>query len=144
MDGTREMLDAVEAGDLPRVKALVEAKPRLVNARDEEGMSPLLFAARDGRAELGAFLIAHGADIEATDDEWKDTPLGWAVFYGRKEVAEVLLARGANVNHRIATGDSLLSLALTGEKGEWAQWSSATKEEYRALAELLRQHGGTK
>jgi cytohesin len=143
MDGAREMLDAVEAGDLVRVKALVEAKSELVNARDEEGMTPLLFVARDGRAKLAAFLITHGADIEATDDDWKDTPLGWAVFYGRKEVAEVLLAKGANVNHRIATGDSLLSLALAGEKGEWAQWSSATKEKYRALAELLRQHGGT-
>lgn len=95
--------------------------------------APVYDAAWAGNPELVAYLISHGADVDARDGKgW--TPLHTVVDYSDsagpdcREVVEHLLAAGADVNGRAENGDTPLKLAM--------------KNEYTGLADLLRERGG--
>ncbi|MBI4399344.1 ankyrin repeat domain-containing protein [Candidatus Micrarchaeota archaeon] len=119
MDPNRDLFRAIERNDLDGVRsALAEgANP---NARDEStrpratlplssGDTPLITAAKLGRAEIAEELIRAGADVKARDRELGETALHWAVcaylypsiiseLYLR--TAELLIKHGADVNDR--------------------------------------------
>jgi uncharacterized protein len=61
------------------------------------GMTPLLYAARDGRVEAARLLVAAGADLELGDGN-AIRPLLQASLNGQIGVARLLIERGANVN----------------------------------------------
>ncbi len=61
------------------------------------GMTPLLFAVRDGNAEMARLLLDHGADIQASSGN-HTTPLLIALLNGQVGLATELLARGADPN----------------------------------------------
>ena len=61
------------------------------------GMTPLLYAARDGRLEPARLLVAAGADLELGDGN-AIRPLLMAALNGQIAVARLLVERGANVN----------------------------------------------
>lgn len=54
--------------------------------------------AHEGDLPKAQLLIAHGADLDAIDDEYQSTPLGYAAHFGRPEIVELLLHHGAQVN----------------------------------------------
>jgi ankyrin repeat protein len=87
-----EIQDAAGAGDLARVRALLQAKPELVNQRDL-GTTPLHEAARNGHLEVVKLLVASGAAVNVSDSS-KCTPLKLALGYQRKEVAAWLRQNG--------------------------------------------------
>ena len=67
-----------------------------MNAKDEEGLTPLHLAASWGHKEVAELLIGNGADVNTKDiDGW--TPLHKAAWQGRKEIVELLIANGADV-----------------------------------------------
>lgn len=59
------------------------------------GITPLHQFARKGNLELAATFLAHGADLNARDDDLCSTPLAWAAKFGQREMVEFLLERGA-------------------------------------------------
>jgi ankyrin repeat protein len=61
------------------------------------GMTPLIYAARDGRIESARLLLDAGAKIDLADAN-DVTPLLTALLNGKLPVAKLLLERGANVN----------------------------------------------
>jgi uncharacterized protein len=61
------------------------------------GMTPLLYAARDGRLEPARLLVAAGAGLELGDGNGI-RPLLMAALNGQIAVARLLVERGANVN----------------------------------------------
>ena len=61
------------------------------------GMTPLLYAARDGRLETARMLVAAGAELELGDGNGI-RPLLMAALNGQIDVARFLAERGANVN----------------------------------------------
>ena len=64
------------------------------------GMSPLLYAARDGRIEEAKSLVGAGADVKLADPN-EITPLLMAILNDHLDVARFLLDHGADIN----TGD---------------------------------------
>ena len=60
-----------------------------VNGNDGSGVTPLMFAARDGYADLVKYLLANGADKSAKDIQ-EDTALDMAKTNGHLEVAKLL------------------------------------------------------
>jgi ankyrin repeat protein len=60
-------------------------------------LTPLLYAARDGRLDSARLLIAAGADIEITDGNGI-TPLLMAVSNNHMDVARFLIERGSRIN----------------------------------------------
>jgi uncharacterized protein len=60
-------------------------------------LTPLLYAARDGRLESARMLVAAGANVEAKDAN-EITPLLMAITNNHMDVARFLIERGAQIN----------------------------------------------
>ena len=70
--------------------------PRGSRAPIPGSLSPLLYAARDGRLEPAKLLLAAGADINQTDAN-AVTPLIMAIVNNRVDVARFLIEKGADI-----------------------------------------------
>jgi tetratricopeptide (TPR) repeat protein len=62
-----EIHDAVKAGDLAKVKALIKDNPKLVSSRDDFSKTPLHIAAQEGHKDVVELLLAKGAEVNAVD-----------------------------------------------------------------------------
>ena len=118
-----EVCEAAAAGDLEKVKALVNANPNLVNSKDPtggpglHGETPLHLAACYNRMNIVKFLLAKKADVNTRDDEGM-TPLYVAALAGHKDVAELLLANGADVNSKGNDGETPLHAAARNGRSD--------------------------
>ena len=85
--------DAAWGGNIEAVKQHLDAGAD-VNAKfDDDGISPLHYAAYRSHKEIAELLISKGADVNAKDENG-DTPLNWAAAGGHMEIAELLIASG--------------------------------------------------
>jgi ankyrin repeat protein len=75
----------------------VTAEPRAIY-RPAGGLTPLLYAAREGCVECVAALVDGGAEINLPDPE-NISPLLLAIINMRFDAAAALIQRGANPNH---------------------------------------------
>jgi ankyrin repeat protein len=60
-----DVFEASTAGEVERVRALLDAEPGLANAYSPDGFQPLGYACFFGRLELLELLLARGAQLEA-------------------------------------------------------------------------------
>ncbi len=98
---------AARLGMFDKLKELISADPALVHARGGDGQTPLHFA---GTVEIAAYLIDHGADIDARDVDHESTAAQYLVAL-HPEVARYLITRGAKTDLLLAAavGDVELS-----------------------------------
>jgi ankyrin repeat protein len=82
-----------------------------VNAKDEDGTTPLYDAARYGHLGCVRLLLDNGANTEALERDSSRTALHNACEYGWEAVVQLLLARGASYRARDHTGRTALALA---------------------------------
>lgn len=75
------------------------------------GMTPLLFAVRDGNFEVAKLLLDHGADIHRSSGN-RTSPLVIALTNGQIGLAGYLLERGADPNAADAYGRAALFAAV--------------------------------
>jgi ankyrin repeat protein len=110
-----EIHDAARDGDLAKLRLLLEKNPSLVSTKDDVGMTPLIWAAANNHREALEFLLNHGADVHAKEDNVigpaalsaavgqtkfernsKEagglTALGAAVLFDHRDLAKLLLA----------------------------------------------------
>lgn len=88
-----------------------------VDAKVEDGSSPLSAAALSGSVELAQVLLDHGAMINIQDKEG-DTPLNNAIYSRRRHVVDFLLRRNADPTIRSESGQTALGYAsLPGSHG---------------------------
>ena len=126
----QEFFEAIKAGEVERVKAMVSSMPSLVNARGDAG-SAILTAVYHRHKEIVNLLVARGAELSifeacaagelerierllaespgvditaCSDDGW--TPLHLAAFFGHQKVVELLLAQGADLAARSANSNA--------------------------------------
>ena len=85
-----------EKGHLNVARALIEAGAD-VNAKDNEGLTPLYMCALGGHLEVARALIEAGADVNAKKDNGV-TPLHMCAYTGHLEVSRALIEKGADVN----------------------------------------------
>lgn len=125
MAAEKELIEAIQSGNVERGAALARENPALSKARTESGATALLWSVYYGRREVTQAFIDAGAELDifeasATGSlgrvrELLDAqpglldafstdgffPLGLAVFFGHREVIAELLRRGASV-HSVA------------------------------------------
>lgn len=133
---TEEFLNAVKAGDVAKVEAMLKAEPGLANARTAKGVHAAVLAVYYGKKDMSALILRHGPELTVHDaatvgdaarvralvaedsgriDSLSSdgfTPLGLAAFTGREEIVAYLIERGADVNH--VAKDKNAFTALTG------------------------------
>jgi glyoxylase-like metal-dependent hydrolase (beta-lactamase superfamily II) len=90
-----EIHDAVLAGDLPKVAALLEKDPGCVNEKNERGWTPLLYASgRASSLDMVRLLVEHGADVNASQ-KYAGTVLDLAFDSGDTACVLYLQGKGA-------------------------------------------------
>lgn len=120
-----ELLDAAEKGNSIVVKNLLDQGTN-VNARDNNGWTPLMRATERGHKEVVEVLLDKSAYINAKDDNGY-TALMYATMSGHKDIVELLLAHNADLNEQDNFGKTaLLNPARNG---------------YKDIVELLLLHG---
>jgi ankyrin repeat protein len=97
-------------------------------SRKNMKVMPLHSAVATGAVEVVCLLIAHGADVNARQQD-EFTPLHGAAENGNIEIVQMLLAANASVNSRKSGGTTPLTIAEEHKRDE--------------VATLLRKHGGT-
>ncbi len=94
-------------------------KPIDVNARDEDGNTALLYAARffvrEGQRRNGWALLQRGADVNASNHAG-ETALILAATQSEPDAVRLLLAKGADVNAATRAGRTALMQAIDGPK----------------------------
>jgi ankyrin repeat protein len=112
-----EIHDAVETGDLEKVKTLLVDKAELLDLRLENGLTPLAVAAYSNQPEILEFLIKSGADVNS-QNERGSTPLHGAAYYGFLECVKLLLNNNADINTSNNSGYTPLKSAISANQIE--------------------------
>jgi ankyrin repeat protein len=99
--------DAAKTGNLAKVKAILGENPELISSRDDDGWTPLHWAAVNGNGDVATFLLANKPEINAGNNIG-GAALHIAAEFGAKAVVGLLLANGAEVN----AGDRIGSTPL--------------------------------
>lgn len=92
-----EIHEAVETGDLAVVQQLLGGSPDLLEARDDDGQTPLLRAAGGGQVAMLQYLLDQGANLHAITENGS-TALNLAAYGGHTDAAEFLIGKGIDVN----------------------------------------------
>jgi ankyrin repeat protein len=124
MGSTERFFEAIDEGDVDRVRSMVSAEPGLASARDAQGLSALmraryrldtalLDAVMNGDPALDVFDAASVADVERLRQLLDADPslatafsgdgftaLHFPAFFGGVEPARLLIERGADVDAR--------------------------------------------
>ncbi len=114
--------DAVKAKDLSKVRELVAQDPSLVNARDDEGRTPLFLAAETGQKALVDELLAKGARLDAECADGR-TLLHAAAAGSLLDLVQRLVKSGLNVDAPDHYGRTPFSDAVSrGATLETVKW----------------------
>lgn len=109
--------------DAPRLQALLDAKPPLVNAAEDFGMTPLHWAARAGARRCLTTLLEQGADANALN-RVRRAPLHLAAETaadGQGDAIALLVKHGADVNVQDRKGRTPLHRATYEGRVEAAE-----------------------
>ena len=88
---------AAKAGNIKKLKNIINENSNSVNLKDFQGASPLHFASRENKSKAIVFLVNHGANVNAIAAGGQ-TPLHWACTRKHHEAVATLLSMGADPN----------------------------------------------
>lgn len=122
------LIEAAESSDVRRLRGLLRAHAREVDAMDHDGTTALHAAAALGQLEATRSLLAERATVDAAS-HLGETPLHVAARAGEWGVAQCLLGGRADLHAHTRSGATPLDLTCRARRHEW-----------RAVAALLRAH----
>ncbi|GAA5817810.1 hypothetical protein MFLAVUS_011367 [Mucor flavus] len=106
---TKLFLKSVSSGDVEKVKYYLEQEidDIDINGKDEDGTTPLIYAACFGKFEISQLLLSAGANIDNQDAHgW--SALMWATTNNHEKLVKLLLENGASSQTKSAKGRTVL------------------------------------
>src|SRR6476660_8557421 len=121
MHSQTDVISAVYAGDIDKIRGLLQANPSLASAKDERGVSALMHAYYRGRRDIAEIILNSRTDLDvfeavgsgraetvseildrdqAQAKAWSAdgfTALHFAAFFNQPAIARELVRRGAEV-----------------------------------------------
>jgi len=148
MSETQLFFDAIRAGDVAAVRALLDQDATLLGSKNAQSQSPVLFSIYNRQKEICDFLVSRGAVLELHEAAAagdlarvqelveKDAALArsyspdgfpvvaLAAFFGNLEIAKYLHVKGADINAVAtnASGYNALTGAVTSGHTEIVKW----------------------
>lgn len=123
-----QLLNAAEADDMQAVEKALDNGAD-VSARNDDGRTALILAARNASPEVVQALIEAGADVNAGTTASKKTAVMGAARKGHTEIVRILTEAGADVDSRDQNGRTALMVA--------------SKQGYHEIMTLLIDNGAT-
>ena len=116
-DGMTLLSQAIhEVGAIRIVKFLIDYGAN-VNAKDDnDGYTPIHWAAKDGNVEIAKLLIASGAKIDVKDNDG-DTPLHEAAYSVQLDIVKLLIDSGATID--IKNNKDMTPLHIAASQNEY-------------------------
>ena len=105
-----KLFDAVKNDDIHGIKVILNSHPALIEARDDQGQTPLIAVGFWDHLDVAQFLVAHHASVNAHDNTGT-TALMQAASFDHLETAQLLIAHGAAVNQKDDFGHTALDQA---------------------------------
>lgn len=107
---------------------------------DKGGLTPLLFAAREGRTETALALLDAGADVNQVSEGDHTSPMLMAIINGHFDMAMEFLARGADPNLASDAGAAPLYATLNVEWAAKALYPQpvAQKQQKTTYLEMMK------
>jgi ankyrin repeat protein len=102
-----------EDQEIARIQTMIQNSPDLINAPNGDGNTPLEKAAANGWLKVAAFLLDHGAEVNARGG----MAFASAASAGNRAMVELLLSRGADVNAKGNNSDNRTPLHIAAQKG---------------------------
>jgi ankyrin repeat protein len=112
---SKEWFDAVESGNLPKVKQMLSEDGALLHARSHDKETAIIKASENGHISVVKHLLKCGANPDDADEtSAADTALILASFEGHDKVVRHLLRKGATIDKQNSAGTTPL-IAAAGE-----------------------------
>ena len=105
----KKLLDAVRINNISEVEEAMSLGAD-VNSADDDGWTPLIYAAYCGNTDITILLLKYRTNINAVN-KYGDTALMMACWNGYIDIAELLIEHGADVNAVDNMGRSALGFA---------------------------------
>ena len=112
---TRPLARAAARNDLGAVRTLIAGRHR-VDERDDNGLTPLMWAARAGAVAAMTALLDAGAAVDARDARHEWTALQHAIHKQRVDAVRALLDHGADPNAQVHPGALTPLLMAAGDR----------------------------
>jgi Protein kinase domain/Ankyrin repeats (3 copies) len=113
-----KLLQQAALGNLDKVKAILKARPQLMNFRDYDRRTALHVAASEGHVEVCKYLVQGGAKVNRSD-RWGGSPLDDAHRHRHKDVIIYLRDLGASSGTTNKMGN-FITAAADGDVDEVA------------------------
>ena len=104
---SQDIHQAVQRGNLEEIQTILSKKSGLLDARNNDNLTPLHLASILGHRNIVEFLLSKGPDIDAKNT-YGMTPLYFAVIRDKLETTSLLIEKGANVNIQNVWGSAPL------------------------------------
>jgi hypothetical protein len=105
------IVEAAKNGDFQSVKNILENEPAKIDAKDEEGYTPLHWACMRAHWDIANYLIEKGADLNVVGGDG-GTQINWAVHHDNVDIIKALIEKGAKLNIRNQWGMTELHTAI--------------------------------
>jgi len=136
------LFEAARAGDVARIEAAL-AQGAGINATSRYNVTPLIFAASNGRLEAVKLLVARGANVNAEDSFYRSTAAQMALGNGHIDVALLLFQNGWDGANTLmgfgvqSDNVALVKTALTGKVTHQAVLAALAAAERLKRAALI-------
>jgi len=109
---SQEIVNAVNAGDMEKVKSLLKENPELIHTKDQYKNSLLYLALLKDDFRLARFLIESGIDVNYSREDQGGNELFGAIIVGSLEITKLILEKGADIHKKNLRGITPLDAAI--------------------------------